>query len=164
MNRNVEKQANDMLINTYPGFPHFDYILGANLGVTLARRCFRDVFKELRNEISPVIHIIFDFFFANRPAPKGLDKARVGPLFKKKRLKKRHRKLQANFIACILCQVMKHIVASNLTRPLNENYILYELQYGFREKRSCETQLIQLVDYLGRQLTQGSSRLSLIIL
>ena len=32
---------------------------------------------------------------------------------------------------------------------------LYELQHGFREKRSCETQLIQLVEDLGRQLTLG---------
>ena len=50
---------------------------------------------------------------------------------------------------------MEHIVASNLNRHLNENHILYELQHGFREKRSCETQLIQLVYDLGRQLTQG---------
>ena len=50
---------------------------------------------------------------------------------------------------------MEHIVASNLTWHLNENQILYELQHGFREKRSCETHLIQLVDDLGRQFTQG---------
>ena len=34
-NRNIEKQANVML-------PHFYYILIANLGVTFARRCFRE--------------------------------------------------------------------------------------------------------------------------
>ena len=50
---------------------------------------------------------------------------------------------------------MQHVVAWNLTWHLNENHIRYELQHGFREKRSCETQLIQLVDDLGRQLTQG---------
>ena len=58
-------------------------------------------------------------------------------------------------MTCILCKVMEHIVASNLTRHLNENHILYELQHGFREKRSCEMQLIQFVDDWGRQLTQG---------
>ena len=26
---------------------------------------------------------------------------------------------------------------------------------GYREKRSCETQLVQLIEYLGRQLTEG---------
>ena len=58
-------------------------------------------------------------------------------------------------LTCILYKVKEHIVASNLTRHLNENHILYELQHGFREKRSYEMQLIQLVDDLGRQLTQG---------
>ena len=35
MNKNTEKQANVMLINTYPRFPHFYYILGENLGSLL---------------------------------------------------------------------------------------------------------------------------------
>ena len=51
---------------------------------------------------------------------------------------------------------MEHIVASNLTRHFNKNNILYDLQHGFREKRSCETQHIQRVEDLGRQLTLGN--------
>ena len=50
---------------------------------------------------------------------------------------------------------MEHIIASNLSTHLNKQNILYELQHGFREKRSCETQLIQLVEDLGRQLSLG---------
>ena len=50
---------------------------------------------------------------------------------------------------------MEHIIASNLSTRLNKHNILYELQHGFREKRSCETQLIQLVEDLGRQLSLG---------
>ena len=41
-------------------------------------------------------------------------------------------------------------MASN--RHLNNNNILYELQHGFRKKRSCETQLIQLTEALKKQL------------
>ena len=41
---------------------------------------------------------------------------------------------------------MEHIIASNLSKHLNKHNILYELQHGFREKRSYETQLIQLVE------------------
>ena len=44
--------------------------------------------------------------------------------------------------------------ASNISKH-NQHNALYELQHGFREKRSCETQLIQLVEDLGRQLTFG---------
>ena len=50
---------------------------------------------------------------------------------------------------------MEHIIASNLSTHLNKHNIHYKLQHGFREKRSCETQLIQLVEDLGRQLSLG---------
>ena len=49
---------------------------------------------------------------------------------------------------------MGHIIASNMSKHLKMHTTLYELQHGFREKRSCETQLIQLVD-LGKQLSLG---------
>ena len=58
-------------------------------------------------------------------------------------------------LTCILCKVMEYIVASNRTRHLNVNNILYELQHGFREKGSCEAQLIQLIEDLGRHLIKG---------
>ena len=115
------------------------------------------VLKELRNEISPVIQIIFEKSLKTGLLPKDWTTASVSHLFKKK--KNKSISDPANYrpisLTCIVCKVMGHIVASNLTRYLNENHIHYELQHGFREKRSCETQLIQLVDDLGRQLTQG---------
>ena len=51
---------------------------------------------------------------------------------------------------------MEHIIVSNISKHLTQHYILYELQHGFREKRSFETQLIQLVEDLSRQLTLGN--------
>ena len=50
---------------------------------------------------------------------------------------------------------MEHIIASNLCKHFNRNNILYDPQHGFREKRSCETQLIQLVEDLARGMTSG---------
>ena len=50
---------------------------------------------------------------------------------------------------------MGHIIASKLTQHLNQHNVLYDLQHGFRERRSCETQLVQLVEDLGRQLVTG---------
>ena len=51
---------------------------------------------------------------------------------------------------------MEHIIASNLTAHLNRHNILYDLQHGFRQKRSCETQLLQLVEDLVKQLIKGN--------
>ena len=58
---------------------------------------------------------------------------------------------------------MEYIVASNLTKHFNQHNILYDLQHGFRERRSCETQLIQLVEDLARNMKTGK-RTDLILL
>ena len=55
-------------------------------------------------------------------------------------------------------------MASNLTKHLNKHNVLYDLQHGFREKRSCETQLIQLIDELARGLSIRGQQTDLILL
>ena len=46
-------------------------------------------------------------------------------------------------------------MTSQLVKHFTTNNILYDLQHGFREKRSCETQLIMLVDELANNIQQG---------
>ena len=50
-------------------------------------------------------------------------------------------------LTCILCKVLEHIMASHLVKHLAKHDLLYDLQHGFREKRSCETQLTMLFEY-----------------
>ena len=47
-------------------------------------------------------------------------------------------------LTCVLCKILEHIVASSLVKHFTELDIFYEMQHGFREKRSCETQLISM--------------------
>ena len=112
------------------------------------------VLRELRSEIAPIIQLIFERSLATGEVPSDWTKANVSPIFKKG-----DKSDPANYrpisLTCVLCKVMEHIIASNLTKHLNKHNILYDLQHGFRQKRSCETQLIQLVEDLGRQLIQG---------
>ena len=54
-----------------------------------------------------------------------------------------------------LCKVLEHIVAFNLTKHLANSNKLFELQHGFREKRSCETQLVMLVDEISKNMQMG---------
>ena len=56
-------------------------------------------------------------------------------------------------ITCILCKVLGHIMASHVVKHLNSHDLLYDLQHGFREKRSCETQLTMLVEDLARNMS-----------
>ena len=63
-------------------------------------------------------------------------------------------------LTCICCKLMKHIIVSNLTKHLNKHNVLYNLQHGFKEKRSCGTQHIQLVAELARGLSHGQQIVS----
>ena len=112
------------------------------------------ILKELREEIAPVIHLLFQKSISTGKIPSDWTKGSVSPVFKKG-----SKSDPANYrpisLTCILCKVMEHIIASKLTQHLNQNNVLYDLQHGFRERRSCETQLIQLVEDLGRQLVTG---------
>ena len=46
----------------------------------------------------------------------------------------------------------EHIVASNISKHFANLNIFYDLQHGFPEKWSCETQLIMLIDELFKYL------------
>ena len=46
-------------------------------------------------------------------------------------------------------------MASGISKHFTEQNILSELQHGFREKKSCETQLIMLVDELSKSMQSG---------
>ena len=84
--------------------------------------------------------VIFQLSLEQGQVPKEWTTANVTPLYKKG-----DRSVAANYrpisLTCILCKVLEHIVASNLVKHLNSNNILSDMQHGFREKRSCETQL-----------------------
>ena len=68
--------------------------------------------------------------------------------------KKGDKSLASNYqpisLTCILCKVLEHIVASNIAKHVDEQGLMYDLQRGFRERRSCETQLIMLIEDLAR--------------
>ena len=112
------------------------------------------ILKELREEIAPIIQLLFKKSLSTGKIPSVWTKANVSPVFKmgNKNDPAIYRPIS---LTCILCKVMEHIIASKLTQHLNQHNVLYDLQHGFRERRSCETQLIHLVEDLGRQLVIG---------
>ena len=110
--------------------------------------------RELRGEIAPIIKVIFDRSLQTGKLPADWMTANVMPVFKKgdKSLAENYRPIS---LTCILCKVLEHILASNIIRHLDGQGILYDLQHGFREKRSCETQLIMLIEDLARSASLG---------
>ena len=110
--------------------------------------------RELREEIAPIIKIIFDRSLQTGKLPADWVKANVMPVFKKgdKSLASNYRPIS---LTCILCKVLEHILASNIVKHLDGQGLMYDLQNGFREKMSCETQLIMLIEDLARNASVG---------
>ena len=82
--------------------------------------------RELREEITPIIKIIFDRSLQTGKLPADWLKANVMPAFKKG-----DKSLAANYrpisLTCILCKVLEHIIASNIVKHLDGQGILYDL-------------------------------------
>ena len=56
---------------------------------------------------------------------------------------------------CFVVHRLEQILALNIVKQLDGQGILYDLHHGFREKRSCETQLIMLIADLARNASVG---------
>ena len=48
-------------------------------------------------------------------------------------------------LTCICCKITEHIILSHMAKHLSLNNILIDQQHGFREKFSCEAQLISAI-------------------
>ena len=112
------------------------------------------VLQTLHAELAPILQVIFQKSLDSGKLPHIWKEANVSPIFKKG-----DKSDPANYrpisLTCVLCKVLEHIVTSNLTKHLANSNILFELQHGFREKRSCETQLVMLVDEISKSMQMG---------
>ena len=108
--------------------------------------------KNLAKEISPVLQKIFQKSVKTGELPSIWKTANVAPAYKKG-----DKSNAANYrpisLTCILCKTLEHIIASSITKHFTNLGIFYDLQHGFREKRSCETQLTMLIDELYKSVS-----------
>ena len=112
------------------------------------------ILKELKEEISPIKQVILERSIETGKLPIEWCQAYVTPVFKKgdKTQAVNYRPIS---LTCILCKVLEHIMASEIVKHMNKHSLLYDLQHGFREKRSCETQLTLLVEDLSMAANKG---------
>lgn len=48
-------------------------------------------------------------------------------------------------LTCISCKLLEHVLYTHIITYLNQNNLLLDNQHGFRQHRSCQTQLFELV-------------------
>ena len=116
----------------------------------------------IHKELAPIPQVIFQKSINQAQLPNIWKEANVSPI-----LKKGDRTDPANYrpisLTCVICKILDHIVASNISKHFENLKILYDLQHGFRDKQSCETQLIMLIDELSKNM-QSRKQTDLILL
>ena len=108
------------------------------------------VLQTLHKELAPTLQLIFQQSLDQGKLPQIWKEANVSPIFNKG-----DRSDPANYRPISLTCVLEHIIASSLPKHFTNSNILYDLQHGFREKRSCETPLIMLIDELAKNVQTG---------
>ena len=102
------------------------------------------ILKELAKSLAPTLTYIFQKSYETGTLPDDWRSANIVPVFKKgkKSLESNYRPIS---LTCVACKIMEHIITSNIMNYADSNAILYHLQHGFRSKRSCETQLLEFI-------------------
>ena len=113
------------------------------------------VLKELAETIADPLTRIFRKSLSEGSVPADWKHANVSPIFKKGQ-----KYDPANYrpisLTCIASKVMEHVICSNLMQHASRNSIFYALQHGFRDRRSCETQLLEFVQDVVTNMQDGA--------
>ena len=114
------------------------------------------VLKELHNEISVPLSILFQNSVDQGKIPNEWKKAEVIALFKKgsKTDPGNYRPVS---LTCITCKVLEKIIRDAIVKHFTQNKLYSECQHGFRTKRSCITQLLEAMEYFTSKLDIGES-------
>ena len=107
--------------------------------------------KEAANELAPVLSLLFNATLNQVKIPLEWKEANVVPIFKKGD-KHRAENYRPISLTSIVCKTAEHIIHSQIIRHLDSHNLLTERQFGFRKRRSCESQLLLTVHDLATGL------------
>ena len=135
--------------------------------------------KQLSPEISPVLTMIFQAALQQCQVPTDWKTANIVPVHKITMIfqaslqqcqvptdwktvnivpvhKKGNCSTPSNYqpisLTSVCCKLLEHIIYTHIFSHLNSHQILCDNQHGFRQGRSCETQLLLTIDDLARNL------------
>ena len=110
--------------------------------------------RELSGVLADPLACLFRNSLASGDVPKDWRQANVTPVFKKgqKYLCSNYRPIS---LTCITSKLMEHIICSSIMKHAEEHKILYPLQHGFRRRRSCETQLLEMINDIANNMQLG---------
>ena len=114
------------------------------------------VLKELSKELAEPLTILFNKSLKNGVVPNEWKFAEVTAIFKKG-----NRTDPGNYrpvsLTSVCCKIMEQFIRDSIVDHMTENNLYSECQHGFRKKRSCVTQLIEVHETLTEMIDDGKS-------
>jgi hypothetical protein len=112
------------------------------------------VLKEVSEELSVPLCCLFNKSLETGILPNDWKTAVVTALFKKgsKQDAGNYRPVS---LTCIVCKVLESVVRDAIVNHFTENNLYTDCQHGFRRKRSCVTQLLQVMEDFTSLVDQG---------
>ena len=111
--------------------------------------------KLVAEELAPALTIIFQQSNDLSSTPKNWNSAIVTPIYKKG-IKSDPSNYRPISLTCICCKIMEHIMLSHIAKRIAKNNIIINEQYGFRNKLSTITQLINTTtDWANNLINKG---------
>ena len=109
------------------------------------------VLKQCANSISPALCRLFQASIDTGYLPHDWRSANITPIYKKD-----NRSDPSNYrpvsLTSIPSKILEHVIYRHLMTHLEANAILSDAQHGFRKGRSCETQLLFILENLTKTL------------
>ena len=113
--------------------------------------------KELAHEISPILSLIFQKSLDTGVVPSDWRTAHVSPIYKKG-FKYNPENYRPISLTCICSKILEHVVVSSIMTHADTHNILYPLQHGFRKFRSCESQLLEFIGDVTKNIENYPNR------
>jgi hypothetical protein len=109
------------------------------------------ILKETADQCAPFLATIYRKCLTEGSIPEVWKTANVSAIFKKGE-RFRASNYRPVSLTCISCKMLEHIIVSNMMKHFDCYDVLTDCQHGFRRRRSCETQLLTLIDELVNSL------------
>ena len=107
--------------------------------------------KEAADELAPILCLLFNATLHQGKIPLEWKSANIAPIFKKGD-KHRPENYRPISLTSIICKSVEHIIHSQIMHHLDTLNLLTDCQFGFRRRRSCESQLLVTVQDLASGL------------
>ena len=112
------------------------------------------ILRECSEELAPILTIVINRTLQTGCVPEDWKQANVSAVFKKgQRYDPAH--YRPISLTCLCCKMLEHIITSSIMKHVDHHQILSDCQHGFRARRSCETQLVTLINDLSSSLDRG---------